>query len=66
MPGTLAAGGLAKRCRVTRLPELYGHTLLITGRELLWESQRLKSRGAGRNEPCPCGSGNKFERCCGR
>jgi uncharacterized protein YchJ len=20
---------------------------------------------AGRNEPCPCGSGKKFKRCCG-
>jgi SWIM/SEC-C metal-binding protein len=20
----------------------------------------------GRNEPCPCGSGNKFKKCCGR
>ena len=20
----------------------------------------------GRNQPCPCGSGNKFKRCCGR
>ncbi len=22
--------------------------------------------GVGRNEPCPCGSGRKFKRCCGR
>jgi uncharacterized protein YecA (UPF0149 family) len=21
---------------------------------------------AGRNDPCPCGSGKKFKRCCGR
>lgn len=21
---------------------------------------------AGRNEPCPCGSGRKFKKCCGR
>ncbi|MEK9984096.1 MAG: SEC-C metal-binding domain-containing protein [Opitutae bacterium] len=20
----------------------------------------------GRNEPCPCGSGKKFKKCCGR
>lgn len=25
-----------------------------------------KSSKIGRNEPCPCGSGNKFKRCCGR
>ena len=22
--------------------------------------------GGGRNEPCPCGSGRKFKKCCGR
>jgi len=21
---------------------------------------------AGRNEPCPCGSGKKFKKCCGK
>ena len=21
---------------------------------------------AGRNDPCPCGSGKKFKKCCGR
>ena len=23
-------------------------------------------QAAGRNDPCPCGSGKKFKRCCGR
>jgi preprotein translocase subunit SecA len=23
-------------------------------------------RKVGRNEPCPCGSGKKYKRCCGR
>jgi hypothetical protein len=23
------------------------------------------SRKVGRNEPCPCGSGNKYKKCCG-
>lgn len=39
-----------------------------------WDSAKIrfappapKSRvKAGRNEPCPCGSGKKFKRCCGR
>lgn len=22
--------------------------------------------GVGRNDPCPCGSGKKFKKCCGR
>jgi len=25
-----------------------------------------QSPRTGRNEPCPCGSGKKFKRCCGR
>jgi len=25
-----------------------------------------KYPGTGRNEPCPCGSGKKYKRCCGR
>lgn len=27
---------------------------------------KKKSRKIGRNEPCPCGSGKKFKKCCGR
>ncbi len=28
-------------------------------------SRRPKRRKVGRNEPCPCGSGRKYKRCCG-
>ncbi len=28
------------------------------------EPYRNPFRGVGRNDPCPCGSGKKFERCC--
>ncbi len=24
-----------------------------------------KARTTGRNDPCPCGSGRKYKRCCG-
>ena len=27
---------------------------------------RKASRGVGRNKPCPCGSGRKYKKCCGR
>ncbi|MBN2728108.1 MAG: SEC-C domain-containing protein [Bacteroidales bacterium] len=27
---------------------------------------QLKSADVGRNAPCPCGSGKKYKRCCGR
>ena len=29
------------------------------------EPQRAESK-TGRNEPCPCGSGKKFKKCCGK
>jgi uncharacterized protein YecA (UPF0149 family) len=29
-------------------------------------SARVAPGGAGRNEPCPCGSGLKYKKCCGR
>ncbi len=29
------------------------------------EQARRMSRKVGRNEPCPCGSGKKFKKCCG-
>ncbi len=25
-----------------------------------------KPRKVGRNEPCPCGSGKKYKKCCGK
>jgi uncharacterized protein len=33
-----------------------------------WQADREEARfsGAGRNDPCPCGSGEKFKRCHGR
>ena len=32
-----------------------------------WQSERQAvSNKIGRNEPCPCGSGKKYKKCCGR
>lgn len=28
------------------------------------QTARLHAKQAGRNEPCPCGSGKKFKKCC--
>ena len=30
------------------------------------EPIRNRDKRVGRNDPCPCGSGNKFKKCCGR
>jgi uncharacterized protein len=33
-------------------------------RHLLWSGDAKATRRAGRNDPCPCGSGRKYKRCC--
>lgn len=30
------------------------------------DEQQYKKKKIGRNEPCPCGSGKKYKRCCGK
>ena len=27
---------------------------------------KIAEKKIGRNDPCPCGSGNKYKKCCGR
>jgi SWIM/SEC-C metal-binding protein len=40
----------------------------ITNLEILLNPQKTKvaEKKVGRNEPCPCGSGNKYKKCCGK
>ncbi len=33
--------------------------------KLLGSQQLTKSEKIGRNDPCPCGSGEKYKKCCG-
>lgn len=35
-------------------------------RALTGSTQPVRSKKVGRNQPCPCGSGKKFKKCCGR
>ncbi len=39
----------------------------ITNLELLlnWPKPQEAEKKIGRNEPCPCGSGKKYKKCCG-
>ena len=50
---------LAETVRTRRIEEqrITSHSLVQTNRPL---------SSAGRNAPCPCGSGRKFKKCCGR
>jgi hypothetical protein len=38
-------------------------------KELYWEQKKsntvVKGKKIGRNDPCPCGSGKKYKKCCG-
>lgn len=52
-----------------RLLELYSESdqteKLIKLRNMIKSSKIIKSTKIGRNEPCPCGSGKKYKKCCG-
>jgi len=37
----------------------------VTGEELKNPTVRYETPRTGRNEPCPCGSGKKYKKCCG-
>ncbi len=56
----------------TRLWENNGHTPSELHHMMLEASERepaffsAESQKVGRNEPCPCGSGKKYKRCCAR
>ncbi len=34
--------------------------------ELAKLEKELKPKKVGRNDPCPCGSGKKYKKCCGK
>jgi len=56
--------GLLRRVfDTTRLPALNGHTAEEMRSLAPAVSVRQK---IGRNDPCPCGSGRKYKKCCGR
>ena len=42
-----------------------GHWRFVTGDELKNPTVRYETPRPGRNEPCPCGSGKKYKKCCG-
>lgn len=32
--------------------------------KLYWENEVISDKSVGRNDPCPCGSGKKYKKCC--
>lgn len=43
----------------------HGQWRFVTGDELKNPTVRYETARPGRNEPCPCGSGKKYKKCCG-
>ena len=52
------------------VPAIYryfaSHRRLAAREERERTTHRRSERKVGRNEPCPCGSGQKFKKCCGK
>jgi uncharacterized protein YchJ len=48
---------LAQKIRYNQIVQKFGHQSVIPNK---------KVPSVGRNQPCPCGSGKKFKKCCGR
>ena len=53
------AGGAALGKFVRALRQAYGEKTADTVKPIVGPSHRV-----GRNDPCPCGSGKKFKKCC--
>jgi len=45
--------------------QLLESNLPETNETFVVERTKLESRRVGRNDPCPCGSGKKYKKCCG-
>jgi uncharacterized protein len=45
--------------------DMHGFWKERCGRPAAASTKRAKSPKVGRNDPCPCGSGRKYKRCCG-
>jgi len=61
---------IADRMGNRKSKELFGFTRgikgppLAAGPEGLWPGGKRRRPKVGRNDPCPCGSGKKFKKCC--
>lgn len=47
-------------------PRIQSLVLSVRGSLILLKDGRKIVRQTERNAPCPCGSGKKFKKCCGR
>jgi len=57
--GEMNADELMKGFEAMRIPQDLKSSLIT-------ETEKAKQSKPGRNDPCPCGSGKKYKKCCGR
>ena len=58
--------GLHQAHEVSQFERIEGHWMYVDGELPKVETVRHEGKKVGRNEPCPCGSGKKYKKCCGR
>jgi len=64
---TYREGGISKRHHETsRFARKDGRWYYVDGKLAAPETHRNEGPKVGRNDPCPCGSGKKYKKCCGR
>lgn len=63
---TLAKVQVASEERVTQRPKIRNISTNINEDGSPAVQQRVVGKKVGRNEPCPCGSGKKYKKCCGQ
>jgi SEC-C motif-containing protein len=59
-------GGLRQAHEVSQFERVGGAWVYVDGEMPKPETVRNSGSKVGRNEPCPCGSGKKYKKCCGR
>ncbi len=64
--GTLAKVQVASEERVAQRPKIRNISTNINEDGSAAVKQRVVGKKVGRNEPCPCGSGKKYKKCCGQ
>jgi len=59
--------GVARRHHeISRFARHEGRWYYVEGSTPAVQTRRLEVPKVGRNDPCPCGSGRKYKKCCGR
>lgn len=63
---TLAKVQIASEEKVTQRPKIRNISTNLNDDGSSAVKQRVVGKKVGRNDPCPCGSGKKYKKCCGQ